>query len=184
MATPGQKLKNVVAITLLCIAAAIGFGIIHDQITVRICAAYFTVGHPPVFPTDDPTLLALGWGVLATWWVGMILGVALGVANVVGRRPMLPALAFRRPLAWTLIFVAATALLAGVAGNISAKLGWVSLSWPMRLQVPEKQHVAFMTDLWAHAGSYVGGAVAGIALCVTTLKKRSKLGRSQVPEQI
>jgi hypothetical protein len=54
-------------IILLCIVAAIVYGILHDQVTARVCVEYFTIGHPPIFHTDDPTLLALGWGVIATW---------------------------------------------------------------------------------------------------------------------
>ena len=51
-----------VKIVLLCIAAAVVYGILHDQVTARVCVEYFTIGHPPVFNTDSPTLLALGWG--------------------------------------------------------------------------------------------------------------------------
>ena len=57
-------------IILLCILAAVVYGILHDQVTARVCVEYFTIGHPPVFYTDDPTLLAFGWGVIATWWTG------------------------------------------------------------------------------------------------------------------
>ena len=56
------------AIVLQCVAACVVYGVIHNQFTVRICLEYFTIGHPPVFPTKNPTLLALGWGVLASWW--------------------------------------------------------------------------------------------------------------------
>jgi hypothetical protein len=28
-----------------------------------VCVEYFTIGHQPIFHTDDPTLLAFGWGV-------------------------------------------------------------------------------------------------------------------------
>ncbi len=59
-----------IAIIFLCVFSAVVYGILHDQITARICVEYFTIGHPPVFGTDDPTLLGLGWGVIATWWVG------------------------------------------------------------------------------------------------------------------
>ena len=62
------------AIVVLCIVSSVVYGIVHDQITARICVEYFTIGHPPVFETDDPTLLGLGWGVIATWWVGAGLG--------------------------------------------------------------------------------------------------------------
>ena len=54
-------------IILGCVVASVIYGVIHDQITARICVEYFTIGHPPVFGTDSPTLLGLGWGVIATW---------------------------------------------------------------------------------------------------------------------
>jgi len=54
------------AIVLLCIGSAVMYGVLHDQVTARICVEYFTIGHPPVFPTDDPTLLGIGWGIIAT----------------------------------------------------------------------------------------------------------------------
>jgi hypothetical protein len=50
-------------IILACVAAAIIYGILHDQITARVCVEYFTIFHPPVFATQSPTLLAFGWGV-------------------------------------------------------------------------------------------------------------------------
>jgi hypothetical protein len=46
--------------------AAIVYGIGHDQVTAHLCVEYFTIGHPPIFPTASPFLLALGWGVIAT----------------------------------------------------------------------------------------------------------------------
>lgn len=67
-------------IVILCIGSAVCYGIAHDQITARVCVEYFTIGHPPVFDTNSPTLPGLGWGVLATWWVGAISGIPLAVA--------------------------------------------------------------------------------------------------------
>jgi len=46
-------------------------GIAHDEITVRVCAEYFTIAHPPLFPTASRTLLAACWGIAAT--VGLAL---------------------------------------------------------------------------------------------------------------
>src|SRR3979411_1520576 len=85
-------------IVLLSIAAAICYGILHDQVTARICVEYFTVFHPPVFPTDDPTLLALGWGVIATWWLGAFLGVVLAISARTGRRRKVAARELVRPV--------------------------------------------------------------------------------------
>ena len=39
---------------------------------------------PPVFGTESPTLLGIGWGILATWWVGLLLGVPLAFAARAG----------------------------------------------------------------------------------------------------
>jgi hypothetical protein len=47
-------------IVALCIVAAVVYGIVHDQVTARICLEYFTEFHPPVFLTSSPTLLGLG----------------------------------------------------------------------------------------------------------------------------
>src|SRR6516164_6267509 len=100
-------------IAALCIIAAIIYGIVHDQITARICVEYFTIGHPPVFGTDDPTLLGLGWGVIATWWVGLILGVPLACCSRVGWWPQFTAAQLMRPLLVMMSIVGVLAFLAG-----------------------------------------------------------------------
>src|SRR3954463_4822555 len=101
---------QVIAIVFLCMAAAVIYGILHDQVTARICVEYFTIGHPPVFGTDDPTLLRLGWGVIATWWVGLILGVLLAVASRAGPWPKRSAAHLLRPLIIMLSVVGAFAV--------------------------------------------------------------------------
>ena len=73
----------------LSLLAAIVYEIAHDQVTARVCVEYFTIGHPPLIPSESPTLLALAWGVVATWWVGLPLGIMLAVAARAGRRPKL-----------------------------------------------------------------------------------------------
>ena len=66
-----------VKIALTCVIAAVLYGIVHDQFTARICIEYFTVFHPPIFHTQSPTLLGIGWGVVATWWVGAFFSVPM-----------------------------------------------------------------------------------------------------------
>jgi hypothetical protein len=67
-------------IVALCTASAVLYGICHDQVTARVCVEYFTVGHAPIFHTESPTLLAFWFGTMATWWVGLILGVLAALA--------------------------------------------------------------------------------------------------------
>ena len=106
--------REALKIVGLCLAAATGYGVVHDQITARICVEYFTVGHDNPFPTDSPTLLGLAWGIFATWWVGLIIGVALVVAARVGKRPKRTAASLVRPVLRLLAVMAVSALLAGV----------------------------------------------------------------------
>ncbi|MCA8941727.1 MAG: hypothetical protein KDB80_04135 [Planctomycetes bacterium] len=84
-------------IVLLCVVAAVGFGIVHDQITARVCVEYFTIGHPRILATDSPTELGIFWGVIATWWVGAILGLGLAFAARRGAAPKRNAASLVRP---------------------------------------------------------------------------------------
>jgi hypothetical protein len=76
-----QSLK-IGAITVL---ASVTYGILHDQGTARICVEYFTIGHARLIDSDSPTVWALYWGVIATWWVGLPLGIGLALAARAGR---------------------------------------------------------------------------------------------------
>src|SRR5580704_16110561 len=99
-------------IIALCIATAIVYGILHDQVTARVCVEYFTIGHPPVFQTYDPTLLACGWGVVATWWMGAILSFPAVIACRVGSLPKFDAANLARPVCVLLIVMAVASLAA------------------------------------------------------------------------
>ena len=108
-------------IVAFCVVAAITYGILHDQVTARVCVDYFTIGHSPIFGTDDPTLLGLAWGFWATWWVGVMLGIPLATVARIGKRPKLSAPDLVRPLALLMAVSAASALIAGIAGMALAK---------------------------------------------------------------
>ena len=164
-----------VKIILLAIVAACLYGVVQDQVTARVCVEYFTIGHPPVFKTESPTLLAFGWGVIATWWVGAILGIALALAARTGRRPKLPARDLVKPVAILLACIAAFALVAGVAGYIAARSGAVWLMQPLASRIPADRHAAFIADLWAHLAAYGGGFIGGVVLCVLTGRRRGRI---------
>ncbi|WP_390884390.1 hypothetical protein [Humisphaera borealis] len=168
---------QVFKIILLCIAAAVLYGILHDQITARICVEYFTIGHPPVFATKDPTLLGLGWGIIATWWVGLGLGVPLSITARAGSCPKLSTSQLVAPLSITLAIVGVLAIVAGLVGRSAASGGSVWLLEPLASRVPADRHVDFLTALWAHSASYLAGFIGGIVLCVWTLIVRSRASR-------
>ena len=155
-------------IVILGVLAAVVYGIVHDQVTVRVCIEYFTIGHPSVFSTRSPTLLALGWGVIATWWVGLPLGVMIAVAARAGRRPRVLARDLLRPVVTLLLIMAAFAAAFGVSGYVAANRGVVWLVGEMAARVPPERHAAFIADLWAHRASYAVGALGGVILTILT----------------
>lgn len=160
------------AIVFLSILSCIIYGIVHDQITARICVEYFTIGHPRVIPSEDPTALALVWGVLATWWVGVILGIPLAMVARIGTRPQRTAGSLVRPIVLLMGGSACFAFLAGVVGYFAASRGWVQLVGPMAEAVPAEKHVLFLVDLWAHSASYLGGFLGGVLLMIWVWRSR------------
>ena len=162
----------------LCVLAAVVYGIAHDQVTARVCIEYFTIGHPRVFDTESPTLLAIGWGVIATWWVGVLLGAPLAFAAIRGKRPRRSARSLVKPVAILLVCMAATALVAGVIGFALANSGVLILLEPLASRVPGDKHVVFIADLWAHSASYLTGFVGGIVLINRVWRSRKALAES------
>ncbi len=161
-------------IVALATLAAIAYGVVHDQITARICIEYFTIGHPPVFRTTSPTLLALGWGVIATWWVGLPLGVALAFAARAGVNPKRAARSLLRPAAVLLGAMAICAGGFGIAGAWLAQHGYTTLSEPLCSILPQSRQIRFIIDAWAHAASYLSGIFGATVLTLQTWFSRTE----------
>jgi hypothetical protein len=169
-----MRIRQAVETVLLSTGASVLYGILHDQVTARVCVEYFTVGHPPVFGTDDPTLLGLGWGVIATWWMGLLLGIWLAVVAQVGRRPVVPPGALVRPIAVLLAVMGISALCAGLAGWAAGSSGLIQLPARLAARLPPESEVPFLADLFAHNASYAVGLVGGITLIVRISFSRSR----------
>lgn len=161
---------------LLCISGAIVFGIVHDMITANICVEYFTIGHPKILESENPFVLALLWGVLATWWVGLMLGIFIIVHNIIGKFPPLPFETIKRWVLRLLLIMCITSPLAGLLGYILAKAEVINIIPELGQRFPSDKHVAFLGVGWAHLSSYLVGFIGGIAICVKVWNKRLKLG--------
>lgn len=170
-----RQIFAIFQIIVICIVFAVIYGILHDQITARICAEYFTVAHPPVFPTKDPTLLGLGWGIIATWWVGALLGIPLALVMRAGGEPRIPVGMCLRPIVKLLTVMGICALLAGCAGWVLAGTGAVRVSARLAEMIPRAKHQGFLTDLFAHNASYGVGFIGGIVVIVRMWNRRRNL---------
>lgn len=183
MSVPGFKsvlieVTQFAAIILLTTLAAVVYGIVHDQITVRICLEYFTIFHPPVVPTTNPTLLAFGWGVIATWWAGFLIGVPLAFCSRLGAPPRRDVTSLVRPVAKLMLVMAGGAILSGFIGWTLASNGVIQMTEYSASLLPESRQARFFADLWAHNASYAGGFIGGLVLCV-----RVRLAKNRAVDQ-
>ena len=165
---------------VICVAAAMVYGMLNDQVTSGISWEYFYYGKEldkVLGPDIPPDRAALRWqaakiGAMATWSVGLILGVAILIANNPRRdRPQVPLghlLVLLGPvLALTVLFAAAFGL-----------LGWYGwLNWMFedfrdmwRLNIFRPHH--FTAVYGAHLGGYVGGLIAGTFAVLRVLQMR------------
>lgn len=162
-------------IIVLSVAAACVYGVIHDQITARVCLEYFTVFHPTIIASESPTLLALIWGVAATWWVGLLLGIPLALTARLGKHPKRTPRSLVRPLAILLGTMGIAALAAGLIGYRLAATGRIGVGGSVAEALAPEKHAAFLADLFAHNASYAAGFVGGITLCILTWRCRRGL---------
>ncbi len=159
---------EVLKIWAASLAAAIIYGILHDQVTAHLCVEYFSIAHPMILPLTSPTLLAFEWGILATWWVGCVLGIFLAISARLGSEPKLALKQLYRPLAILLLCMGSGSLLAGAAGFFLVKTGRISLDFWAAL-IPPERHARFMADWWAHTAAYLVGILGGLLLCIRNL---------------
>jgi hypothetical protein len=170
----GRSLLQFAAIVLLCIAGAVAYAIIHDNITARLCIEYFTVGHRRAFRSDSPTLHALHWGVVATWWVGLGLGIVVACAARLGPREALAPREIVRPLLRTLMWLGAIAGMAASAMYVFTDSGQhqFHLPGPMFDRIPRDKHWAFAVCWASHVTSYYAGGAFALFLAIRRYRSR------------
>lgn len=163
----------------LSITAAVLYGIIHDNMTARVCVEYFTKFHIAVsFAGSSPTRLALYWGVIATWWMGLGLGVPLAVFSRWGRPPHVGARDLVRPLACLLIAMGICSATVGLIVYGLASAGVITLFQPWAARIAPAVHAAFLADFWAHNTAYTVGFVGGVVLWGWCVRFRQRPAKS------
>ena len=133
------------------------YGVVHDQVTARICVEYFTIGHVRIIDSDDPTVLGFVWGIVATWWAGAFAGILLATAARYGNEPKVVSRELALPLLRVMGLTGTMATLVGVITFVAGSAGLIHLWPPFSNLVPIDRHVLFLTDLWVHNTSYACG---------------------------
>ncbi|MCJ8330444.1 MAG: hypothetical protein HRT89_15020 [Lentisphaeria bacterium] len=161
-------MKEYLKITLLCIFAAILYGIVHDQISAQISMEFFTKGDSE----SSARFIALVKGILWTWWFGLILSIPLGLCARHGKRNKLKAKKLILPVARVIATVFVFSLCSGLIGYAIATLGLHELSDKLVSSIPEESRNGYIANIWSSFGAYVGAVVGAYRACLNTHKKR------------
>jgi len=164
-------------IVLLSTVAAIAYGVVHDQITARLCVEYFTIGHPLLFHTTSPTILGICWGIVATFGVGALLGIILALVSQSEGPPPVPILRLCKSILGLLAVMAVSASLAGVVGFELSQRSIICIPETLAELIPPSHYHRFMAVWFAHGVSYLVG-LAGASFII--LRIWSARGRPRV----
>jgi len=135
-------------------------GIAIDVVTANVAVEYFTVHHPHVVDSESPWVMALVWGIGASWWFGLIAAVLLWWMNARRAHP-LPRKSIFRMVVRSLIFIWVFMMFVLVAVYAIGRL------------VPQKQRRPtfdsdrrLMAVAMSHATEYLLGGIVTIVLMI------------------
>jgi hypothetical protein len=162
---------------IACAALAAAYAVINDQITCRISWEFFYYFKDlwrDLGPATPPLPGPLSWGaakvgLAAGWWVGLLLGAALLMANnprVNRLGQTVPGMALPRLFMFAGFAVAAAIVLSIVLGY-AGYVGWLNPLdsdfrdlWAQGQWHPQRFTCCWGIHLGAYTGALMGGAVA------------------------
>ena len=182
--------KPIAFLLIVVIAPILGgiYGVIHDQITYSVSEEYYTkfkfiqfgldnwgLGHnigtekAPEINIAAPRIGAAIIGILATWWVGLIIGIFLGLVGLQHRNGKEMFSATTKAIAVTI----GIALLTGLIRLAYGKLFLVDN--PPNWFLPENliDQGAFIMVGSMHNFSYLGGLI-GLVVGIGVSRKQKK----------
>jgi hypothetical protein len=168
-------------IVLLCTLASVIYGVVHDQVTIRVCPEYFVVAHRPLCTGHSLTVIGLCWGVAGTWWIGAALGIVLA-------RMARPATGAKISTGQLASEIGKLLVIMGLASAFAGAAGWwlgSTLRAPRALSGEIPSPRAFWAASFAHGASYLAGLLGGgllIRKIWSQSGKRSEL--RMVPDSI
>jgi hypothetical protein len=159
-----RKFATFVVFLFASLLAAGLFGVVHDQISYTVSAEYFTKFKFIQFHLLDlgvpERIRAAKVGFLASWWMGVPLGLLTGVAGFIhpSTSQMRRALLLSLPviMSFTLAF-ALLGLVYGFRQTVNLDLGnYAGWFVPQDLKQPRN----FICVGYMHNSAYIGGVVA------------------------
>ncbi|MEJ8802153.1 hypothetical protein [Pontibacter sp. H249] len=179
--------KFLILLLILVIAPLLGgiYGIAHDQLTYSISPEYYTkfkfyqfglmdMGNEAIFP--NPRLEVSYVGFLATWWMGVPIGLILGLVGLIHRDGKSMFKATMKAFSVTMLVAFITGLLGLAYGYFC--LSATSIDWWLPENLIDK--VSFVSVGSMHNFSYMGGLVGMIVGVVLSIKEKKKQRQKRI----
>lgn len=161
---------EITKIVLGTVFIAVVYGITHDMVTAHTEISYFTMFHPHIINSASPVDQALAWGVIATWWMGLMIGVAIALCSQLGPNPRISAGQALKSLTKATVFVFIVAM-----ATLAIGLRFFEGKTVEFQPDPSDTSGRFLAVLTTHQVSYFLSAIMAVGLCLVVLRKRSKL---------
>ena len=172
--------KVLVALLLVLIAVIVSgvYGIIHDQFTYSLSPEYYTkfkfyqFGFGYLYEVSgEPTrsiVSYVGW--LATWWVGLILGIILSGIGFLHQTAKKMFVVTIKAIGINLMIVIVMGLIGLGIGYLFGNIeGFENRPYQISEVVEKRDFVAVG---WMHNFGYLGGVIGLIAGVIFSLKKK------------
>jgi hypothetical protein len=177
-----RKLATFFIIVLAAIVIASLYGVGHDQVTYTISPEYYTKFKFIQFNLADsgaaqhmtqPRSAVVMVGVKATWWMGMYIGLVVGLFALVFQNPDRMFASSMQALGIVLLIAILTGVIGGFYGHhVLAKKG---VDWWLPNNLVHRTD--FITVGSIHNFSYLGGIIGLVVAIVFMLVKRVRLRR-------
>lgn len=153
-------------IVLGFVALACVLGICLDLVTANVAVEYFTVHHPRVVASESPWVMAVVWGIGASWWAGGIAGAIAGAINHRRPEPLQPSqilkwVAIACIMLW-LIMIAILLSVLALADMIPVAMRRPSFEYDRRI----------MAVALAHQFEYILAAIALLIIAIKTWRAK------------
>jgi hypothetical protein len=176
-------LKKLLTLSLIIVLAALVggiYGIIHDQLTYSISPEYYTkfkfiqfgfvdFGNEAILP--NPRLSVAGVGFLATWWMGLPIGLILGLVGLVHKDSKQMFRVTLRAIIVTVIVAFATGLIGLAYGKLY--LADTGVNWWLPDNLIDKGNFIAVGSM--HNFSYLGGLTGLIAGSIYSIRQKRKI---------
>jgi hypothetical protein len=155
------------------------YGILHDQLTYSISPEYYTkfkfyqfglmdVGSEAIFP--NPRLEVSAVGLMATWWMGIPIGIILGFVGLIHRNGKQMFNATFRAFLMTILIAFITGLIGLAYGKLHLAYTGVDWSLPKNL-IDIKNFIAVGS---MHNFSYLGGLIGLVGGIIYSIYQKRK----------